>query len=77
MYLFHNQVKVITSVEDQKRILEACHCDPTSGHFGITKTWKRISERFYWKALSKDVKELVRVYKCFELFFFTTMMLCT
>ena len=55
------QVKVVTAVEDQRRILESCHSDPTSGHFGTTKTWRRVAERFYWRGLSKQVKELVSI----------------
>ena len=42
------QVKLVTSFEDQRRILTSCHSDPTSGHFGITKTWRRFAEQFYW-----------------------------
>ncbi len=38
------RVKVITTKEEQKRILHACHCNPTSGHFGVTKTWRRVAE---------------------------------
>lgn len=52
-------VKVVTAVEEQRRILESCHSDPTSGHFGTTKTWRRVAERFYWRGMSKQVKELV------------------
>ncbi len=39
--------------------LQSCHSHPTSGHFGITKTWHRLAERFYWKGLCKDVKNMV------------------
>ena len=53
------RVKVVTSVEEQRFILKACHSDPTSSHFGVTKTWQRVSERFYWKGLASDVRELV------------------
>lgn len=53
------QVRVVTSIEDRKRILQSCHSDPTSGHFGTTKTWRRVAERFYWKGMIDDVKELV------------------
>ena len=42
-------VKVITSVEEQTRIMRACHSDPTSGHFGSTKTWRRVAKQFYWR----------------------------
>ena len=30
------RVKIITDPKEQKRILEACHSDVTSGHFGVT-----------------------------------------
>ena len=53
------RVKVVTAVEEQRRILESCHSDPTSGHFGTTKTWRRVAERFYWRGMSKQVKDLV------------------
>ena len=39
-------MKVVTAVEEQRRILESCHSNPTSGHFGTTKTWRRVAERF-------------------------------
>ena len=33
--------------------------DPTSGHLGIEKTLSRITERFMWPGVSKDVELLV------------------
>ena len=42
MMKFTTAQKTETAVEDHKMILEACHCYPTSGHFGITKTEKNI-----------------------------------
>ena len=50
---------MVTSHDEKKRILMMCHNDPTSGHFGTVKTWKRISEHFYWKGMSRDVDDLV------------------
>ena len=47
------------SVEDQKPILHSRHSDPTSGHFGVTKTWRRLAERFYWKGMYQDAKIVV------------------
>ena len=44
------RVKVIVSPEEQVKISDACHSDSTSGHFGVTKTRKNVSERFYRKA---------------------------
>ena len=52
-------VKVVTAVADQRRILESCHCDRISGHFGATKTWRSVAEQFYWRGMSTQVKELV------------------
>ena len=68
------QVKVVTAVEEQRRILESCHSDPTSGHFGTTKTWRRVAERFYWRGMSKQVKELVS--RGYELLFMCTLSMC-
>ena len=53
------KVKVVVSLEEKRRVLKACHSEPTSGHFGVTKTYKRMAERFYWKAMIADVRELV------------------
>ena len=53
------KVKVISSAKEQRRILQACHSDATSGHFGVTKTHRRVAERFYWKGIVSDVRELV------------------
>ncbi|XP_078246874.1 uncharacterized protein LOC144588278 [Pogona vitticeps] len=41
------------------RILEMAHDHPSSGHQGMRKTLKRISQHFYWPGLSKAVKEYV------------------
>ena len=71
------QVKVVTAVEDQRRILESCHSDPTSGHFGTTKTWRRVAERFYWKGMSKHVKELVSTDYHFCTKYFVVCSRCT
>ena len=52
-------VKIITSIEEQSRILQACHSDPTSGHFGIVKMCKRLTERFYWHGITHQTREIV------------------
>lgn len=53
------QVKVITAKDERKRVLRSCHADPTSGHFGVTKTWRRLAERFYWRGMYQDTKNTV------------------
>lgn len=51
-------VKFIRSKADQRRIMKSCHVDTTSGHLGIKKTVARIKERFMWKGIWSDVKEM-------------------
>ena len=58
-------VRVIQSSDEQMRILEMCHSDPTSGHFGVKKTFNQVRERFYWKGMFKDAEELVRLHKLY------------
>ena len=60
----NRRVKVVTSTEEQARILKACHSDATSGHFGTTKTWRKVAERFYWRGMANEVKEMVSYFPC-------------
>uniref|UniRef100_T1IK73 RNA-directed DNA polymerase n=1 Tax=Strigamia maritima TaxID=126957 RepID=T1IK73_STRMM len=43
-----------------RRALFACHGHPMSGHCGITKTKYRAKQLYYWKRMSKDVRNYVR-----------------
>ena len=54
-------MRVVTSAEEQRKVLVACHSQPTSGHFGVTKTSRRIAERFDWKCVVRYVRQLVSV----------------
>ena len=38
----------------------SCHSAPTSGHFGVKKTFNRMRERFYWKGMFRDAGKVVR-----------------
>ena len=53
------RVKVVQTEREQKQILQACHSDPTSGHYGVSKTWNKVAERFYWKGMINDIGEMV------------------
>lgn len=46
-------------LKEKQQILEDCHCDATSGHMGIKKTLARITERYIWAGVAKDVCSLV------------------
>lgn len=52
---------VIEPENHQRRnILEEAHCSTVGGHKGITKTYNRIRQRFYWENLKTDVQNFVR-----------------
>lgn len=58
-------MRYVRSREEQHQILQACHVDPT-GHMGVKKTIGKktigkISERFMWSGIVKDVKEMVSI----------------
>ena len=50
----NQKLRVMTSPAEQMMISKSCHSDTTSGHFGVTKTWRRVAEGFYWKGLVAD-----------------------
>ena len=43
------RIKVVQTEKKQKQILQACHSDPTSGHYDVTKIWNRVAEWFCWR----------------------------
>ena len=55
------QVRYIRNKEQQQRIIKACHSDATSGHLGFKKTMSRITERFTWYGMTKDLEAVVSI----------------
>ena len=53
------ELKYICSSADRRKIMQACHSDPTSGHMGVKRTIFRITERFFWKGVTHDVEKFV------------------
>ena len=49
------------SRDEQLKIVKACHTDPSGGHLGEKKTLSKVSERFKWLGIVKDVKKMVSV----------------
>jgi hypothetical protein len=45
----------LTTPEDKARALEECHYNPMAGHFGARKTLEKLSRRYTWKGMTKDV----------------------
>ena len=54
-----SEVRYIQNKNERMKILKACHLDPTSGHLGVKHTLSRITERFMWPGVSKDVEWLI------------------
>ena len=45
--------------KERQRILQSCHRDQTSRHMGSKRMLARITERFIWPGVTKDVYSLV------------------
>src|SRR5579859_7603465 len=41
-------------------ILYSFHEDPLAGHFGFTKTYRAINQRYFWPQMGNDIKEYIR-----------------
>jgi transposase InsO family protein len=40
-------------------VFKSYHCDKTTGHMGVGKTFDRISSKYYWKNYFEDIKNWV------------------
>ena len=61
--LFHSDqegAKLVIPEKLKLSIMQELHDSYRGGHFGIRKTRKKIQQRFFWKGLTKDVKEYVQ-----------------
>ncbi|KAL7724923.1 hypothetical protein ACLKA6_007527 [Drosophila palustris] len=52
--------KLCVAFDHGSRVLAECHDHPTAGHLGIRKTIARISQRYYWPGLFRDVARYVK-----------------
>ena len=43
----------------KQKLLDEFHSTPIGGHFGVLRTFKRISANVYWEGISKDVQRYV------------------
>ena len=51
------EIRFVGVKKEQRRIPKVCHVDPMSGHMGVKRTLNRISERFIWPGMVKDVND--------------------
>ena len=52
--------QLVLRTQCRKAVLQLAHEVPMAGHLGKHKTAKRITQRFYWPTLYKDVEEFCR-----------------
>ena len=52
---------MILSQSERIRIVKSCHEHSTSGHLGMKRTLSRITDRYMWPGVSKDVYSLVKI----------------
>ena len=50
-----NGLLQLTMPEQKAKALEECHYSPLAGHFGARKTLEKLSRRYLWKGMAKDV----------------------
>eukprot|EP00921_Rhytidocystis_pertsovi_P022392 GHVQ01035778.1.p1 GENE.GHVQ01035778.1~~GHVQ01035778.1.p1 ORF type:complete len:384 (+),score=19.50 GHVQ01035778.1:336-1487(+) len=51
--------KVVIPPSSRGDILKTYHDDPAGGHFGVTRTYERIKEHYWWPNVSVDVRKYV------------------
>uniref|UniRef100_A0A146LKA7 RNA-directed DNA polymerase n=1 Tax=Lygus hesperus TaxID=30085 RepID=A0A146LKA7_LYGHE len=54
-----NTWKLVVPKEQRNQLLDLNHATPSSGHFGVFKTLKRIAAEFYWPKMRRDVQSFV------------------
>lgn len=54
-----NTWKLVIPKENREEILERCHNVPSSGHFGVFKTCKRVSADYYWPKMRRDIQAFI------------------
>lgn len=59
---YGSQEKLLLVVPSALRseILRACHDEPSAGHLGVSCTFARIHDRYYWPNLLRSVRQYVR-----------------
>ena len=53
-------LQLILPKELQEKMIEANHDNLTTGHFGITKTYQRINQWYYWPNMLNNVSDWVK-----------------
>ncbi|GKE07039.1 retrotransposable element Tf2 [Tanacetum coccineum] len=60
-FLFYKRRLVIPNISNLKvRLLQEAHDTPSGGHGGFLKTFKRLSDQFYWPRMKQEVRLFVQ-----------------
>ena len=59
--------QLVLPVECRHRVMAVAHAIPLGGHLGKRKTTQRVTQRFYWPTVSRDVAEFCRSCKTCQL----------
>lgn len=51
--------KLVIPEEDRNVVIKECHDDPKSAHLGTQKTIDRVSDRYHWPGMSRNIKQYV------------------
>lgn len=60
LLLFNGRLVVPTDNSLKVELLREAHDKPASGHPGERRTWDLLRQRYYWKAMKKEVQQYVR-----------------
>ena len=55
-----SRIYLVSELALKKKIIQASHDSPLSGHQGFLKTYRQIRERFSWKGLKGEVMQHVQ-----------------
>lgn len=58
-YLICKNLIRIPPEEEREQIIRDTHQSPINGHKGVTKTYLRIKQDFYWPSLKRDIQDII------------------
>ena len=52
--------RLVIPAGHRERVLRDAHCEASSGHLGVAKTYDRVAREYYWPGVWHDVHDFVR-----------------
>ena len=60
LILYRGRILLATNSKVKRKIMKEYHDNPLSGHIGFYKTYRKVSERYSWEGLKKDIIKYVQ-----------------